>query len=290
MKATLMKIGKAAVLAMALPLVSSAAEAAKAAEAKRLNAEAVALMQKGDLTGAISGFKAALDADPACMESVHNLGKLLIAGRAYDNARIVLEKGLEACPDDEGCLLQMLQLTALTNARKDFSSCLDRIAKLPDSAILKDSPILLLRQGSKDCALEAAECAVRTKGKDRVCWYNRGVVLEALGRENDAVDSYERSVALDRKYALAWINLGSIRDRQEKTDEAIAAFEKALAADPDNGIAQYNLGRLLVISKRDIDRGVHLLCKATNSEGAAGMAAKDLLAKLLGLGKKGGAK
>ena len=279
---TFNNIGKALAMAIAVNC-ALAADISSAEKARNLNANAVQLMKDGKIEEAIRGFKSALDVDPSCMESVHNLGKVLIIGHSYENAREVLEKGLSVKPKDEGCLLQMLQLSALIGSRSEFKKYLDLISTLDDDTIFRDSSVLLLRQGSNDYALNAAQKAVAANQDDPVRWFNQGLAYAALHRDTEALDSYQKATSLKEDYTAAWINAGSILDRQQKIDEAISAYEKAYSADPSNCNAQYNLGRMLLLHQRDGERGLHLLRDASKGSGEGAEKANALVQKLLGM-------
>ena len=81
-------------------------------------------------------------------------------------------------------------------------------------------------------------------------WYNRGIALGNLGREEEAIASYERAVEIKPDYQDAWYNRGVALGNLGRWEEAIASYERAVEIKPDDheawnnrGIALGNLGR-----------------------------------------------
>lgn len=284
----LKNIGKVAVLFMALPFLAVGADAAKAAEAQKLNDQAVALMQKGDLAGALQGFQNALKADRTCLDAVHNLGKLLIVGKDYANARKLLQASYSLNPQDVGIQIQLAQLAALENKEKEYRAWIGELAKKKDVELLKSLSVQLDRQGSSAAADVAVDAALSLDPNDAEAWFNKGLV--AQGRKNwmAAAGCYRKSTDLNPRNADAWVNLGNMCDNAGKPEEALVCYEKALAVEA-KPLTQYSVARKVVF--KDPRRGLDLLKAAMRGKGPGVAEARTLMAKLAeAANKAGGAK
>lgn len=280
----------AAMLALTIPLVASSAESREQAAA-RLNAEGVGLMQKNDSAGAIERFRASIDADVTHMAAYHNLGKLLIIAKEYAAAEQLLQNGLSVCPSDAGCLVQLVQVTALSGNSELCRQTLKNEGLTKDPALLPSLSLLLMAQKSYREAELAADLAVEKFPENDECWYDKGLIHERQGQWENAERAYAHAVALKPENVNAWVNRGNMQDKLGLTDAAIASYEKAYAASSDSPLALYNLGRLLVLKGRDPVRGLSLLQQATKHGTSRGaVEARELLAYLVAQTKKGGVK
>lgn len=255
-----------------------------------LNDAGIERMKAGDLTAAALKFEEAIAVDPSYVIATRNLGKLLASARQYDRAVKVLEKGLEKRPDDPGCLVQLAQIYALQDGKEPFTSILERIAKLPKPVVLRELPLLLLRQGSRAFAMQAAERAVLADPGNPVCWFNKGLVEERSRDDHAAEKSYRKAIELKADYVSPWVNLGNVRDRVGDVEGATAAYAKAYEIDTSDSFAQYNYGRMLVIHGKDVRRGFDLVQRAAEGNGGASVPARKLLAELVDIAEKGAAK
>jgi len=292
-----MKLIKQGKVAVAMILTSSAVAFGSADKgldssfAGQLNGAAVRMMQKGDVKGAILKFQEALALDPAHGEASRNLSKLYIAGGRLDMAEKCLERVLKANPKDEMSLVPLAQVYALRNKPEQCLSAIEGLASAKDQTLLPGLSLLLLRQGSSDMALAAAEKALTLDGRNAELWFNKGSVLEARKEWKSASLSYEKAVSLDEGYFSAWINYGNMLEKLNRLPEMQACYEKAHLLSPDSSLAQYNLGRTLVLRRIDIERGLLLLSDATKGRDSAAQAARRLLKHLIaGVEKNGGVK
>lgn len=287
---TIKKIGRIAVIAMSIPIVSMAAESDRE-KAARLNDEGVKLMQAQDYKGAIERFKDALVASPACVSAARNVGKLLVMGMKYREAADILEKTLKVVPDDSGCLVQMAQVSAILGDTGKSIKCIEKVADAEDKSILRGLTALLQRQGSLKEAAVASEISVAREPKCPEAWFNRGLVADAVKNVEIAGQSYEKAVLLDPKYADAWVNLGNLHKREKNDSDALICYEKAYEA-KRYPLSAYNLGRELVTSRKDVSRGLDLLEEAAGGDDAAALKARELIKKMTDLleARKGGAK
>ena len=258
--------------------------------AEGLNDVGLMRMKEGDLSGAIMKFEEALAIDPACVVATHNLGKVLATAKQYGRAILILEKGLEASPDDKGCIVQLVQIYALKGDRNAWLRYIKKAAALSERFVLRELPILLLRQGSVEAAKDAAIVAIEADDRNPVCWFNKGRVSETEKDYAAAEREYSKALAIKPDYLAALVNLGNVLDVQGKSKEAMDAYRKAYACDAADSFAQYNYGRMLVLSGEDVAKGFHLLKMAAADKGGASVPARRLLGRLVALAREGGGK
>ncbi|MGB8377918.1 MAG: sulfotransferase, partial [Rhodanobacteraceae bacterium] len=75
-------------------------------------------------------------------------------------------------------------------------------------------------------AVAAFDQALAADPANIVAWNNRGLALEALGRDAEAADAYRRAIAIDPARATAWAGLADLPG-QLFDDEEIAALRTA---------------------------------------------------------------
>ena len=80
--------------------------------------------------------------------------------------------------------------------------------------------------------------------------YNRGVVLDRLGRHADAVASFDQALALQPRDVAALVNRGNAQHALRSFAEALGSFDRALAIAPRNVEARYNRGNALLAMDR----------------------------------------
>jgi tetratricopeptide (TPR) repeat protein len=83
-------------------------------------------------------------------------------------------------------------------------------------------------------------------------WYNQGVVLSGLARQEEAVAAFDRALAI-QPAALAWTNRGAALTALGRAAEALDSFDSALALDMTFPAALYNRGIALLELRRFAD-------------------------------------
>lgn len=292
--------GKAVIMSIALPLAAlaaggdaaskSAAADPELARADKLVEQGVELIAAQDFKGAIDKFHEALEISPKCVGAAHQAGQMLIMGHRFDEAKNMLERTLEAVPDDIGCLIQVAQATAYLGETDECAKWLEKIAETGDAPTVRSMPVLLLGQGTLLEAAIASEIAVQKDAKDPVRWFNRGLVADAIPNFTVGEESYTKALELDPGYVDAHLNLGNLYERKGDKDKMFASYEKAYGL-KKSPLTAYNLGRKLVTERKDVSRGLDLLAEAANGEGEAAAAANAMLSAMISkLESKGGAK
>ncbi len=197
------------------------------------------LRELGQLEGAESALKRAIELDPGLATAYNNLGLVYVRGHPvrFAEALAALETAIRLDP-------------SLIQARcnlADLFVALDRLPEAIDTfrALLAINPDhswallalgqLLLDIGASDCLDEAAQLCRRAcaLSPERVEPYtNLGNVLTAMGQFDEAEAAYRRAIALSPGCALAWNNLGLLYQRVGRWSEAEEAAERALSLEP----------------------------------------------------------
>jgi len=76
-------------------------------------------------------------------------------------------------------------------------------------------------------------------------YYNRGNVLQEMGRYDEALESYAKAVALNPRFTKAYNNQGNILQKIWRYSEALASYDRAIALQPDDASGYYNRGLVL---------------------------------------------
>jgi tetratricopeptide (TPR) repeat protein len=85
---------------------------------------------------------------------------------------------------------------------------------------------------------------------DSSAWYNRGAILEGIGKQDMALGSYNRALEINPDHLFALINKGYALNSLGRYDEALDFFEQAIDIDLSDpvifrgqGSSFFNLGR-----------------------------------------------
>ncbi len=104
--------------------------------------------------------------------------------------------------------------------------------------------------GRNEDAIASYDRAIEIKPDDDVAWNNRGVALINLGRNEDAIASYDRAVEIKPDLHEAWYGRGNALRDLGRNEDAIASYNLAIKIKPDKHKAWYNRG----ITLRDLGR------------------------------------
>lgn len=178
---------------------------------RRFN-EALHLHQSGNLGGATEIYRQILDLDPNHVQSLQNLGAILIGNRHYGVAVELFGRAL-----------------ALNQASPDNH---------------RNMVIALMALGRFDQAVACARRAVALKDDDVSLHLILGEALEKQSQFSEAQACYARAVALDSNNAAIHISLGKLYLLQGQLSEAEAALSRALALDSNLADAHFYFGNL----------------------------------------------
>ncbi|MGF1933399.1 MAG: TPR end-of-group domain-containing protein [Nostoc sp. ChiQUE02] len=64
-------------------------------------------------------------------------------------------------------------------------------------------------------------------------WYNRGIALRKLGRNEEAIASYDQAVKIKPDYHEAWYSKACYYALQDNIEQALENLQKAINLNPD---------------------------------------------------------
>lgn len=165
---------------------------------------------RGDYSGAIAYFEAALRAKPDDLAAHNNLGIAATRAGDYTAAAAHFEAALRGKPD--------------------YPQAQNNLA------------LVLFRQGDYASAIPHLEAAIRAEPEYAEAQFNLGMVYSALGNFNDAIPHLEAAIRIQPGYTEARYNLGLASLHTGDLNSADSQFEAALRAEPAHAGANFYLG------------------------------------------------
>jgi Flp pilus assembly protein TadD/serine/threonine protein kinase len=172
-----------------------------------------ALLDSGDLAGAISSLRKAIALDPRWAMAHSNLGNALKANGDLPGAIASHRKAIALKPDLAGMHSNL-------------------------GIALKDS-------GDRAGAIASFRKAIALDPRWAAAHLNLGNVLDSRGDQAGALAAFRKAIALEPGYAEAHTNLGNVLQAKGDLPGAIASYRKAIALKPDLAQAHCNLGNAL---------------------------------------------
>lgn len=237
-----------------------------------------ALQAKGDVPGAVSAYRQALDVAPDFLPAVENLVRAHLRQGKPDDAEAVLRERVAANPASEPLVQRYAQFLAEANRRTEAIALLEDAAKRTKS---RDLSMLL-----------AAQYTVTKRPAEAVATLDRmlGWHPQDAAAHQMAVRGLVEANAAPRAAEVlkAWmafdgsarprIVLGRVLASQKRFDEARALLEEARRIDPGNlEAAQALTGVAVVTGKPDAGIAIARSLKATQPAAAAGLEAEVLV-------------
>jgi tetratricopeptide (TPR) repeat protein len=179
---------------------------------------AVALLQKGDVDGAIAHLHQALVIQPDYVGARNNLGKVLFQQGRLDEAVIQFQKALAIEPD-------------YAEVHYNLGSA-------------------FYQKGFMDEAITQYQEALALQPDYAPVHNSLGNALFQKGRVEEAIIQFQKALADNPGFADAHNNLGAALLQKGRVDEAIAQCQKALALQPGHAGARNNLGAALMQAGR----------------------------------------
>ncbi len=183
-----------------------------------LSAEAMACQARGDKAGEEAALGRLLEKRPDLTVARFNLGVVLAARGAFDEAVTAYEQVARERPN-------------LIAVHYNLGCC-------------------RLELGRPEQAVTTFEAAVRLAPGRGEIWNNLGIALQQCRRLEDACAVYRRAAELRPGHAGTWCNLGVALKEQGQTSAAIDAYREAVRLDPDSVEAHINLAHALLLSGR----------------------------------------
>lgn len=185
--------------------------------------------------------------------------ELVVGGRAGE-ASVLLEKALEAMPDDPTTRDAYSLLHTEGGRRlwregrhREGVALLDRLLeRLPEEVEARHLRAMCLSVlGENRAARDDLEMVILQTPDDRVAYRNLSVVLYQLGDFAKSLGAFLRSLNGTRPTADEWLNLGELYRELGKFPKAALAWRKSLEADPDQPEVQELLDLYLEATGED---------------------------------------
>jgi tetratricopeptide (TPR) repeat protein len=214
--------------------------------------QALAREMRGDLAGAITGYREVLARAPNHVDALYLLGRAQCQSGQFkpglENLRKVVALAPAHAPAHNLIGMVLNQMGHPSEALAAFERAVSADSQFaPAVANLADALAALGRNAE---AVAQFDRALALDSGNVVAWCNRGLALEALGRDAAAAASFERALALQPGLAVAHFNLGNALVRLRRLDEAIQHYRRSAELAPDLIPAHYRLGQALWQSER----------------------------------------
>lgn len=205
--------------------------------------EAVASLQRGDLSSAEQILRMELQRDPANAGAQAVLGVVLDQEKRFDEADVIYRHALAASPHSASLLNNfgnhLLTTAKLAEARKVFLE------------------VLALNPGQANANIQLATIALRMKSPaegmrylDRLPSQTKetpavtmltGIALSSMGRYGEAEASFEKTIAAQPENFEALYDLGLAASHAGNKNRARDVLQEALKRQPDNVDVEYDL-------------------------------------------------
>ncbi len=133
--------------------------------------------------------------------------------------------------------------------------------------VLKTEASAALSRKDADAALATIADAVARDGDDLEALFLRAEAYLMKKQPAQAKAEYEAVLKKDPKSAKALHGLGMLHKAQNELNEAAGKLAEALEADPSHLVSAVELAEIIIIRKKEVERGNELLEKALSDEG-----------------------
>lgn len=211
---------------------------------------ALALLQRGDLGGALAAFEALLQEAPEDIAVLAGYASALRRVGRLDEALTLWCKARDCAPADPGvCFNHANALRAagqLDAARLGYERALQLAPGMLPARI--NLGLVLQDQGHFEAAVEVYAAALAIDPRQPTAAMNRGNCLRQLGRLEEAIAQHRSALDQLPRSAEARYNLGNALRDAARIDEALDAYRAALQAGP----APLQLWTRLGVSLQDL--------------------------------------
>jgi tetratricopeptide (TPR) repeat protein len=214
--------------------------------------EAGLLLDKGDVTRALSELQAVVTRSPDNAVARYNLGRAHVARGEWEQARQAFQKAIELHPD---YMLARLALAHLLVTRGDFDAALKAagdVLKLDRSnkyAQLIESAALLGQKKFDESRMLLNAMLQKNPDAPDVL-FQLGVVNLAQGKYKEANDAFRRTYELNPANSRGLMGMVETEMAENKPDEAIKVLQAEAAKSPNRLDVQLALGNTEVRAGR----------------------------------------
>jgi tetratricopeptide (TPR) repeat protein len=175
----------------------------------------------------------------------HQAGRLADAETAYRDI-------LKTEPLHADALMLLSAISLQRGDGEEAVRLIDRALTIDPNQIMahNNRGVALQALGRQGEALQSYDRALALGADFAEIHYNRAVALQILCWHHEALQSYDRALAQRADYPNAYNNRGNVLRDLKRHEEALQSFERALAVKPDFADAHVNRGNAL----RDLKR------------------------------------
>jgi tetratricopeptide (TPR) repeat protein len=203
-----------------------------------------ALLDKGNIDGAIAHFQKALQIIPNHSEAHYNLGNALFRKGDVSGAIVQYQDALRRKPRDEKTHYNLgvafLQQSDVNEAISEFQTALQITPD--DIVVLNNLGNADFQEGNVDQAIRNYQQALKINPNDAKIHYNLGVVLTQKNDLDGAIAHFQKSLQNKPDDTAVMNNLGDVLFLKGDVNTAIGEFLNILQIKPNDANARYSLG------------------------------------------------
>ena len=175
--------------------------------------------------------------------SLHDIHKLRIKSKPYQEALAYIDKLESATPESKGFELLRGSVHQSYGEINKAISCYERELKQNPRCFLSHSNlgVILFDQGKIPEAIASLKLAMLTGLNHPLPYFNLGNAMRSIGRLQEACIYYQQSLKLNPEHVDTWINLAPILRQLARPEEAQKAYKIILKLDPSNSTAKHFL-------------------------------------------------
>jgi tetratricopeptide (TPR) repeat protein len=236
---------------------------------------AVVLREKGDIEGAISHFRQAVQIRPDYPEAQTGLGAALLAEGRTQEAMPAIGEALRVSPSSSGAHAMLGTLLVQQGRIKEAAAEYQKALELdPDNAAAHTGLGSVLAQmgqtqlgqaqpgqtqlGQADDALRQLYAGVQLEPEVADRHYQLGVVLARMGRLNDAIPQLSEAIRLAPADPSANYNLAVAFASAGRMEEALNQFKRTITLKPGYANAELGVAKVLLSMDRNDEAKPHL--------------------------------
>lgn len=207
------------------------------------------LTEQGDLEGAQTQFRRALDLRPDFHDALAGSGQILLLQHRPAEAAAMFERALRTRPDSlaahNGYAIALLQSGKKEKADQEFTEARNLFRRQHLQLRAEDESnrgLVLWQEGKLSEAAATLREAIADDPDYAPAHNNLGGVLEKMGDSEGAIREFEAAVRAQPGYALAHRNWGIVLFDHGQTDPAIEQFQADLKRRPGDAMGHFYLG------------------------------------------------
>ncbi len=219
--------------------------------------------RKGELLLAEKDFQRAAKLDPASVNALQALARLLAGRGRWQESMDVLSRARTAAPDSPDVLRKFAAASLRAGHTANAVEAAQQLVKLrprePEALYLLGAA--QLQNGDLEEARSTLENYAQLRSDEPLAFLALGMAQLSLHDFSAARTQFERCIKLDPKQVEAYLQLGLISRDQGDNRAAISFLERAIAIDPRLARAQASLGALY-LSQHDYSKAQEHLLRA----------------------------